>query len=221
MSCVSVVLPGAGGADERDDPSRPGCPGRCPTSTSGPVVGVGERHAVELHVATRPAGRSSGSGALDQIGVGVEHLEDALAARRGPLGVSDERSDHPEREHQRQQVLVELDELAERQLAVDRADSAEDHHTPTGRGSAGTPSGTCRTPACGWRPCCGRTPGVRSRRTARSVRASWPNALMTRMPTMLSSALCVTSADLLLNVDRGPAGCACSIATPPPPAPGP
>ena len=99
---------------------------------------IGESHVVESHFhARRPAVRLS-LWALRQIdGAGtvchehrlVEHLEDALRGRLGPLAEDEQHPDEPERRLQQQDVQVEGGQIAHgERVADDQVTAHQQHH---------------------------------------------------------------------------------------------
>ena len=89
---------------------------------------VAERHALEAQVAA--AGRKlHGRRRIGDLGVLVEHLEDALAGGHGALVLPDPHADHAQRPDQDREVEVVGDEAAQREMAVDHEQAAdEDDH---------------------------------------------------------------------------------------------
>ena len=76
-------------------------------------------------VAARQVDRVLG---IDDVGMDLQHLVDPLESDRGALTPGDRHAEHAQRAHEQGDVEVELDELAEREVAVDHLHAAEAEH---------------------------------------------------------------------------------------------
>ena len=81
---------------------------------------------------------------IDDVGMDLQHFVDALESDRRALTPGDRHAEHPQRAHEQGDVEVELDELAEREVAVDHLHAAEAEHGDRGRAAASvrSPAGT-------------------------------------------------------------------------------
>ena len=141
-------LAGAGAADERDGLARPQV--QLEAVEHAGAVGVVERHVVEVHVAAA-LDEVDGARPVDDVGLLVEHLVDALRRRRRPLAHHQHHAELAERRLQHQHVGVERDDVADRRLAVDREVAAVEQHERLAEAGqvldAAAPSGPgCRRP---------------------------------------------------------------------------
>ena len=100
----------------------------------GLAARVAEADVVELE-ADRPGGQGGGPRGIDDVGLGVDELVDALDAGPGELPGDDEAGHHPRRRDERRDVGGEGQEGPDRDLAGEgeRAAEGEHHELPDGR----------------------------------------------------------------------------------------
>ena len=135
-AAVDVVEPGdergqrrlaaAGRADQRHRAAR--LDRQVDVGQHRPALLVGEGDAVEPDQ-SRAVGQRPGVRQLDDVALHVQHLEDPLAGGHRPLVLADPHADHPQRHDQQQQVGVDGEEVAQRQIALDHLVAADQQHS--------------------------------------------------------------------------------------------
>ncbi len=118
-------LPAAGSAHQRDGLARTHV--EVEPVEHRRAVRVVERHVVEVHVAAA-LDEVDRAGTIDDVGLLVEHLVDALGRRRRPLAHHQDHAELAERRLQHQHVGVEGDDVAHRCPPVDDEVAAVEEH---------------------------------------------------------------------------------------------
>ena len=93
-------------------------------------IGIAEADVGEAHP---PTGVIDRPGAVHDLGLGVEHLDDPLGRREGLLGQGEDETERLDRPDELQHQGDEGDESTEGQLALSGGDGAETEHEDQGR----------------------------------------------------------------------------------------
>ena len=90
---------------------------------------VAERHVLEAHLAPTAGRQADGTRAVDDLGLGLEDLVDALGRRLRSLRLGDEHAGHPQRPDEHEDVGIEGGEPADREMPGEHlvAPEPDDH----------------------------------------------------------------------------------------------